>query len=580
MLRNKLVRSDGSIIDSSVIISCEFTEEVNCNTNLSFGDVTASELSVEIRSTEAIQQGEVLTYYMVEDGVETLIGEFIAEKPTVASRTTIRFSAYDNISKTEKSFSEWLRDHQALFPMTPKELLSYACSYCGVSYASGEFPNQDITINAFYADNITCRQVLSWIGALAGRFVRANADGEIELAQYTINVSTNVTYRKGYANPVNIVVTDTYGNVVITSDEMTVRDDGEGNVIALINNISVVDEDGNVTLATGVAVPYLQGSLSYETYETDAITRVQIKHSDDDIGVIYPADATGNCYAVSQNALLGACSTEDVTRVAKTLYEQLRNVTYVPFSVRLPRTLKVRAGEIIGVRDINGHAFMSLVMRMNVSASGVTISSTGDKSYDSAASVASEKFKNLTGKVLEMSKTVDGLIIKNQTLDGKVSGLELTTENLKTYVEETFVSGENFEKYRSEVEQTSKDITAKFESLDQYKNETQANIKTGLLDDTGDKPVYGIEIGQRTKNAEGITTFDKYARFTSDKLSFYDRGGNEVATIGDKKMSISNIEITGIQRQEGDELGHFKHGKFIDTARADGTIVSKWIGGA
>ena len=29
MLRNKLVRSDGSIIDSSVIISCEFTEEVN-----------------------------------------------------------------------------------------------------------------------------------------------------------------------------------------------------------------------------------------------------------------------------------------------------------------------------------------------------------------------------------------------------------------------------------------------------------------------------------------------------------------------------------------------------------------------
>ena len=79
MLRNKLVRSDGSIIDSSVIISCEFTEEVNCNTNLAFGDVTSSELSVEIRSTEAIQQGEVLTYYMIEDGVETLIGKFIAD---------------------------------------------------------------------------------------------------------------------------------------------------------------------------------------------------------------------------------------------------------------------------------------------------------------------------------------------------------------------------------------------------------------------------------------------------------------------------------------------------------------------
>ena len=434
MLRNKLVRSDGSIIDSSVIISCEFTEEVNCSTNLSFGDVTSSELSVEIRSTEAIQQGEVLTYYMIEDGVETLIGEFIAEKPTVASRSSIRFSAYDNISKTEKLFSEWLKNNQALFPMTPMELLSYACSFCGVIYAGGEFPNQNITINAFYADDITCRQILSWVGALAGRFVRANAAGEIELAQYTENLATQVTYRAGYANPLNITVADNDGNVVITSDEMTVTDDGYGNVIAIITGIDVVDADGNVTLASGVAVPYMQGSLSYETYQTDTIARVQIKHSDNDVGVIYPADATGNCYVISQNMLLGACSTEDVTAVAQTLYEQLCSVTYVPFSVTLPRTLKVRAGEIIGVRDINGHSFISLIMKMSVGANGVTISSTGDKSYDSSAAVASEKFTNLTGKVLEISKTVDGLSIVNRDLDGRVGTLEVNTEKFQATI--------------------------------------------------------------------------------------------------------------------------------------------------
>jgi hypothetical protein len=434
MLRNKLVRSDGSVIDSSVIISCEFTEEVNCNTNLSFGDVTASELSVEIRSTEAIQQGEVLTYYMVEDGVETLIGEFIAEKPTVASRSSIRFSAYDNISKTEKLFSEWLKNNQALFPMTPMELLSYACSFCGVIYAGGEFPNQNITINAFYADDITCRQILSWVGALAGRFVRANAAGEIELAQYTENLSAGVTYRTGYANPVNIVVTDTDGNVVITSDEMTVTDDGYGNVIATIQDIKVVDVDGNVTLAMGVAVPYMQGSLSYETYQTDTIARVQIKHSDNDVGVIYPEEATGNCYTISQNMLLGACSIEDVKAVAETLYNQLRSVTYVPFSVTLPRTLKVRAGEIIGVRDINGHSFISLIMKMSVGANGVTISSTGDKSYDSSAAVASEKFTNLTGKVLEISKTVDGLSVENRDLDGRVGSLEVNTKEFQVKI--------------------------------------------------------------------------------------------------------------------------------------------------
>jgi hypothetical protein len=583
MLRNKLVRSDGSIIDSSVIISCEFTEEVNCNTNLSFGDVTASELAVEIRDTEVIQQGEVLTYYMIEDGVETLIGEFIAEKPTVASRSSIRFSAYDNISKTEKPFSGWLRDNQALFPMTPMELLSYACSYCGVIYAGGEFPNQNITVNKFYADDITCRQILSWVGALAGRFVRATATGEIELAQYTENSTVDVTHRKGYTNPVNIVVTDTDGNVVITSDEMTVTDDGYGNVIATIEEIKVIDEDGNVTLAKGVAVPYMQGSLSYETYQTDTIDRVQIKHSDNDVGVIYPAEATGNCYVISQNMLLGACSTEDVTTVAQTLYEQMRSVTYVPFSVTLPRTLKVRAGEIIGVRDINGHAFVTLVMKMSVAPNGVTISSTGDKSYGSTAAVASEKFTNLTGKVLEMSKTVDGLIIKNRDLDGKVSGLELTVDGYKTYVEENFVSDDGFEeKYKSVSEQTTKEINDHFEALDKFKNDTTANIKTGLLGYTDDPtpiPIYGVEIGQETKNANGETVFDASVRIMPNKMAFYDQSDNEVASVGDKKMSIGHVEITGIQTKDGYEYGSFKQGKFVDTTRADGTIVSKWVGG-
>ena len=547
MLKNKLVRSDGSIIDSSVIISCEFIEEVNCSTNLAFGDVTSSELTVEIRSTEAIQPGEVLTYYMIEDGVETLIGEFITEKPTVASRSSIRFSAYDNVSKTEKLFSGWLRENQFLFPMTPLDLVTRACAYCGVTYAGGEFPNHDIQINAFYADDITCRQILSWVASLAGRFVRATATGEIEFAQYTENWSSGVTYRAGYSNPLNVVVTDTQGNVVITSEDMVVADDGHGNVIATIDKVSVVDANGNVTLAMGTAVPYLQGSLSYETYQTDRINRVQIKHSDDDVGVIYPAEAEGNCYTISQNMLLGTCSTEDVTAVAKSLYEQLSSVTYVPFSVTLPRTLKVRAGEIIAVRDINGHSFISLIMKMSVSASGVTISSTGDKSYDSTAAVASEKFSNLTGKVLEISKSVDGLIVKNQDLSGDYSELKQDLNSFKTTVETTYVTDEGFEeKYKSVSEQTAKEINDRFTALDDYNKTTEAYIKRGLLEEKDDGTlVYGLQVGQETTNADGENVFKKYARFTADRLSFYDQADNEVAYIGDKKMFISNVEITG-----------------------------------
>ena len=541
MLRNKLVRSDGSIIDSSVIISCEFTEEVNCSTNLYFGDVTASELALEIRSTEAIQQGEVLTYYMVEDGVETLIGEFNAEKPSVASRTTIKFSAYDNISKTEKSFSGWLRNNQALFPMTLLQLVQYACSYSDVVLATTDFPHANLLIGEFYADNITCRQILSWASAIAGRFVRANANGQIEFAQYTENWSAGVSYRAGYANPVNIIVTDNNGNVVITSDEMTVTDDGLGNVIATINNVQVVDANGNVTLATGTAVPYLQGSLSYETYRTDKIEQVQIKHSDNDIGVLYPENATGNCYTVSQNMLLGACSLEDVTVVAKTLYEQLSTMTYVPFSVTLPRTLKVRAGEIIGVRDINGNAFISVVMKMNVAASGVTISSTGDKSYDSSAAVSSEKYTNLTGKVLEISKTVDGLSIKNEDLDGRLGSLELTTGEFQVQIRDEV---DNLAKIAMDSDSVDIMISNAIEGVDSIETSTGYTFDSkGLtISQEGEAmhntlDISGMEVRRNdemilTAKADGVNAINLTARkylIIGNNARFEDYGSNRTA---------------------------------------------------
>ena len=463
MLRNKLVRSDGSIIDSSVIISCEYTEEVNCSTNLSYGDATSSELSVEIRSTEAIQPGEVLTYYMIEDGVETLIGTFIAEKPTVASRSSIRFSAYDNLSKTEKQFSEWLRDNQSLFPMTVRDLVTLVCSYCGVTYAGGEFPNQSVAVNAFYADGITCRQILSWVGAMAGRFVRANTAGEIVFSNYIEKSASSITYRSGQNNPVNIVVTENDGNVAITSDSMVVSDDGYGNVVVVIEGVDVIDENGNISLSKGVSVPYMEGSLSYETYSTDKIDRVQIKHSDDDVGVIYPADATGNTYSVSGNMLLGACSSEDVEGVASVLYEQLKSVSYVPFTVTIPRTTAIRAGDIIMVQDIKGNTFISPVMKMRLSPSGVVISSTGDKSYGSSTAVASEKFSNLTGKVLELHKSIDGLKIMNRDLEGKMGSLELSTTEFRTHVANTYVDSTEFGEYQKTVSTTFEQLDNSFE---------------------------------------------------------------------------------------------------------------------
>lgn len=98
-----------------------------------------------------------------------------------------------------------------------------------------------------------------------------------------------------------------------------------------------------------------------------------------------------------------------------------------------------------------------------------------------------------------------------------------------------------------------------------------AYLKSGLLyyTDAG-IPVYGLEIGQSVKDEiSGEEVFNKYARFTSEKLSFYDNNGNEVAYISDKKLFIRIAEITVA----------FKIGGLISLVMPNGDVVEKWVGG-
>jgi hypothetical protein len=74
------------------------------------------------------------------------------------------------------------------------------------------------------------------------------------------------------------------------------------------------------------------------------------------------------------------------------------------------------------------------VMKVTVSPSGTTINSTGDKSYGSSAAVSSQKYSNLTGKVLELTQNIDGLKVANKSLDGRMGSLELDTSGIKADV--------------------------------------------------------------------------------------------------------------------------------------------------
>ena len=145
-----------------------------------------------------------------------------------------------------------------------------------------------------------------------------------------------------------------------------------------------------------------------------------------------------------------------------------------------------------------------------------------------------------------------------------------------------YVAQSDFGKYTESASQTitknSKNIESFYEDMQEILTDLEtlehsmikvsANIKSGLLyyDDSG-VPVYGVEVGQST-SIDGVEVFRKFARFTADRLSFYDQNDNEVAYISDYKLYITHVEIKG----------SLKEGGYVDTITSDGGIVTKWVG--
>lgn len=112
------------------------------------------------------------------------------------------------------------------------------------------------------------------------------------------------------------------------------------------------------------------------------------------------------------------------------------------------------------------------------------------------------------------------------------------------------------------------EITSAVEGLEGYRQDTDAYLRTGMLDtDEAGMPVYGIEVGQKT-SLNGQEVFRKFARFTSEKLSFYDQNGMEVAFISDRQLYITAVEITR----------RLVQGKLSEEAQPDGSVVTRWVG--
>lgn len=511
MLKNVLLLDDGSEIvagkvGKNAILSLSYTAMVSSTTDLVPGAACANKLEITIwvepGGSLVITSGTRLRYYQEDaSGARTLVGTFWAVKPTRQTRNTYKIYAYDVVSKLDGIQSTWLRSIQGDFPMTLWAFAQAVAARCGIEIANSELPRSgDYQVQAFYADDLTGRQLLAWVAEASCTFLRATPAGQLEFAWYIGRAQSGIGPEAG--------------------SEWTALD---------LSGQLLETADGEIWTFDQPQVGYFSGTLSYEDYTTAPIDKVQIKQTDDDVGVIYPPDETGTNALVIQGNLLLTTQTADALRpVAQAIYDTMRGVTYTPLQVAIPLDADSPApGEIITVTDAYGRTMQAYIMQRTISGQKVTLESTGNARRDGTSAVNNQKWQNLQGKVLEIQTSVDGLKITAADLAGGLASLELTVDGLRTEV-----SG----KLDGEEAQTLIDQSLKSISL----SASTSGTTSTLTIKAGDVTLSSAQI-----NFSGLVTF------------------SDLSTSGKTTISGDNIKTGTIRGNSGSSLWSLDSGTFI-----------------
>lgn len=414
-----LVLGDGTEIaagdaNDSAVFSLTYTETVSSTTDLCPGAACSNKIEFEIwvqpGESLTITSGTQISYYRqdLSTSDRTLVGTFWAVKPTRSSRNTYKVYAYDAVSRLDGIQSTWLRSIQEQFPMSLWAFAQLVAQRCSLTISNTALPrNGDYQVQAFYSDNLTGRQLLSWVAEASCTFLRATPDGGIEFAWYIQNAETGI---------------------FPDATEHWVALDLSGQILTC--------SDGSIWTYNQNTAAYRSGGLSYEEYSTALLDKVQIKQTDDDVGVIYPADATGsNALVIQGNLLLTTDTAAALQPVAQAIFETMQRISYAPLKASLFSDGRVfAAGQIITATDPQGNALQAYLMTVQQQGGKISVECTGNASRDGTAAVNEKKYTNLQGKILEIKTSVDGLSVKAANLQNDYTQLSQTVDGLELTV--------------------------------------------------------------------------------------------------------------------------------------------------
>ena len=335
--------------------SLSISESLCSKDSIDYSAVESNVLEVELASESGnIKQlvGKKVTCKQIVGGETVPLGVYTIAETTLDGDYYTKVKAYDGMKKfIDTRINSWW-NNQVSFPISLRSLLIELCKYVGIAYSLPDsWCNSDLAIiqNIVLNEDARASELLGMIQQVSGAFFHTNRNGIL----------------------------------------------------------TIVKHDAELT-----SVPYqsLMDDLSIGDFKTPSIKNVQIRNSDDDIGV--SANEENNAYIVQENYLLGSFSEEELKSIAVNILNSIKNDGYRPFSAKFKSLPYVELGDPIKVTSFNGNSAAFWITNRKLSGDYLLTDEIDIKgSIETINSVKSnsKKVVILNRKIHEVVNTIDEL---------------------------------------------------------------------------------------------------------------------------------------------------------------------------
>ena len=356
----------------------KFTDAISSDNAFDIGDAIINSASLVINNIS----GEFDTYTFEDADVQLTIGipgvsdsiqrGLYDVDEAKYNGSLITLNLYDHMHRFDKPYSI----STLSYPATFEQIVRNACDTCGVTYGS-MFDGQNVLIPERPSDeNLTYRELISYIAQYLGGYARVSAKGALEIKGFPLARVNGV------------------------------KDGLDGGTFANYSSGDTADGGAFKPWDTGYALdvhefPVLTDVAIFGTtfshdfgVDTVMVTGIHVNVKTDNETKTYTAGSDGYVLTVSDNPLI---TTANAQSVAERIYDQIGRYIFRAGTVSVLKNPLVEAGDPALVYDAKNRNYAILVSSLTFTSNGnMNISSSAETPTRQAAARNSELAKTYT----------------------------------------------------------------------------------------------------------------------------------------------------------------------------------------